>query len=115
MERRIRVSGDIDAHEFCSANNFKFIKIYEGRGNNNGNWMLLYDDMDNNTYKIEDKSELKSKKNYVIKRTDGLYVGEVGCVYKESDAKRFTKDEANKKSKGMSKSSRNIWNVCIVR
>lgn len=116
MIRKMQVSTERDGREFCDIQGFKFIRVYEGRGNNKGYWMMEFDDNGNiDDHDFTQVSSIKSikKYNYIFQRSDGLYYTGSKNVngFIINNAKKFllTSKAAKDKAENMSKNSSYNW------
>ena len=122
-EIRIEVTSERDAIEYCRDAGLKFVKVYEGRGNNYGRLMMLAideSDIQEQQSLFNDPIVYKEEvKNCIIYTTIGngstMYIGVKGCpnkvTFNESMAQRFTEKEARSKAWNMSKHKRYNWMV----
>ena len=126
-EVRIEVISESEAREYCESHNLDFITCYIGKGYDEGKLMMLAETKDSIYDSPEYLDYLESLpmpevKNYVIKTNqdkDGypvntMYVtpAKSGCTpitFDIKDAKKFTKDEAEKKAFFMNKRGKYWW------
>ena len=123
IEYRFETLSYEEAMEFCEEHNLKFVKVYQGRGNNAGKLMALSYDLNNqekiNSIKDNNNDNQKNDHVYVIytKLSSGvMYLADKklssnNVTFNINLAKRFEYNKAVKKSKAMTKKGKYNWKV----
>lgn len=118
-EIRIEVVSEEEAREICRENNYKFIKVYWGRGNNSGNLMMLAEKQNEVLFQVKliKTNEVREEKKYkyIFKAEEGFYFtgSKKGNIspYIQSNAKVFalTPKAAEEKALNMCKRNGYHW------